>query len=118
MGNIMGIFDIFKKKKEVIKSKPKKVNPKDGKEPWVDVIEVKLDVDNPSNGYFELDWNAPFVAMLRENGYEGNEDETIVDKWFSDLCKTIVREEIEDEYDLLGESPNITVLKDGRKVVK
>ena len=117
----MKIFDKIKekfKKKKQSKPKPKKVHPKDGSEPWVDVIEVKLDVDNPSNGYFELDWNAPFVAMLRENGYDGNEEETIVDKWFSDLCKTIVREEIEDEYDLLGEAPNITVLKDGRKVVR
>ena len=116
----MGLFDKFKKKKEEPKPvpKPKKGHPKDGKEPWVDVIEVKLDVENPSNGYFELDWNQPFVAMLRENGYEGNEDEMIVDKWFSDLCKTIVREEIEDEYDLLGEAPNIVQLKDGRKIIK
>jgi hypothetical protein len=77
-----------------------------------------LDVDNPSNGYFELDWNAHFVAMLRENGYEGEEDELIVDKWFSDLCKTIVREEIEDEYDLLGVSPSIVKLKDGKRVIE
>ena len=116
----MGLFDKFKKKKEEPKPapEPKKVHPRDGKEPWVDVIEVKLDVDNPSNGYFELDWNRPFVAMLRDKGYEGNEDEIVVDKWFSDLCKTIVREEIEDEYDLLGETPNITQLNDGRKIIK
>ena len=56
--------------------------------------------------------------MLRDNGYEGSEDEMIVDKWFGDLCKTIVREEIEDEYDLLGEAPNIVQLGDGRKVIK
>ena len=121
MGDIMKIFDKIKnifKKKELPKPKSKKVHPKDGPEPWVDVIEVKLDVDNPSNGYFELDWNAHFVAMLRENGYEGEEDELIVDKWFSDLCKTIVREEIEDEYDILGVSPSIVKLKDGKRVIE
>ena len=116
----MGLLDRFKKKKEEPKttSKPKKVSPKDSKEPWVDVIQVKLDKDNPSNGYFELDWNNAFVIMLRDNGYEGSEDEMIVDKWFGDLCKTIVREEIEDEYDLLGEAPNIVQLQDGRKIIK
>jgi len=119
----MKIFDKIKdkfKKKESPKPKPKpkKGDPKDSKEPWVDVLNVKLDADNPSQGFFELDWNEAFVIMLRENGYEGSEDEVIVDKWFSDLCKTIVREEIEDEYDLLGESPNIIQLKDGRKVIE
>ncbi len=116
----MGLLDRFKKKKEEPKQapKPKKVHPKDGKEPWVDVIEVKLDKDNPSNGYFELDWNNAFVIMLRENGYEGDNDEAIVDSWFSDLCKTIVREDLEDEYDLLNETPNIIQLSDGRKEIR
>ena len=121
MGDIMKIFDKIKekfKKKELPKPKPKKVHPKDGAEPWIDVLNVKLDADNPSQGFFELDWNDPFVAMLRENGYEGDEDELIVDKWFSDLCKTIVREEIEDEYDLLGVPPNIVQLKDGKRVIE
>jgi hypothetical protein len=115
------IIDKFKKKelpKPETKPAPKKVHPKEGSEPWVDVLNVKLDADNPSQGFFELDWNEPFVVMLRENGYEGSEDELIVDKWFSDLCKTIVREEIEDEFELLGEAPNIIQLKDGRKVIE
>ena len=56
--------------------------------------------------------------MLRDSGYEGSDDEIVVNSWFNDLCKTIVREEIEDEYDLLGEAPNIVQLGDGRKVIK
>ena len=87
-------------------------------EPWVKVLNVDVNEENVSQGFFELDWNDPFVAMLRENGYEGDEDELIVDKWFSDLCKTIVREEIEDEYDLLGVPPNIVQLKDGKRVIE
>jgi len=86
--------------------------------PFVTVLNTHFDPNNPKQGYFELDWNEPFVAMLRENGYEGSEEEMVVDKWFSDLCKTIVREEIEDEYDLLGEAPNIVQLKDGRKIIE
>ena len=116
----MGLLDRFKKKKEEPKAtpKPKKISPKDSKEPWVDVIEVKLDKDNPSNGYFELDWNNAFVIMLRDSGYVGDNDEAIVDNWFNDLCKTIVREDLEDEFDLLGETPNIVQLGDGRKEIK
>ncbi len=116
----MGLFDRFKKKKEEPKpaSKPKKVSPKDSKEPWVDVLEVKLDKDNPSNGYFELDWNNAFVIMLRDNGYEGSDDEIVVNTWFNDLCKTIVREDLEDEYSLLNEAPNIVQLQDGRKEIR
>tara|TARA_B100000427_G_scaffold248132_1_gene211238 strand:- start:989 stop:1339 length:351 start_codon:yes stop_codon:yes gene_type:complete len=116
----MGLFDRFKKKKEEPKpaSKPKKVSPKDSKEPWVDVLEVKLDKDNPSNGYFELDWNNAFVIMLRDNGYEGSDDEIVVNTWFNDLCKTIVREDLEDEYSLLNEAPNIVQLEDGRKEIR
>ena len=56
--------------------------------------------------------------MLRENGYEGDNDEAIVDSWFNDLCKTIVREDLEDEYDLLNETPNIIQLSDGRKEIR
>lgn len=116
----MGLFDRFKKKKEEPKQapKPKKVHPKDSNEPWVDVLEVKLDKDNPSNGYFELDWNNAFVIMLRDSGYEGSDDEIVVNSWFNDLCKTIVREDLEDEFDLLGESPNIVQLSDGRKEIR
>jgi len=83
-----------------------------------EVIEVKLDKDNPSNGYFELDWNNAFVIMLRDSGYEGSDDEVVVNSWFNDLCKTIVREDLEDEFDLLGESPNIVQLSDGRKEIR
>ena len=32
---------------------------------------LKLNVlDNPRNGFFELDWNDEFVNMLKQNGYE------------------------------------------------
>ena len=91
----MGLFDRFKKKKEEPKpaSKPKKVSPKDSKEPWVDVLEVKLDKDNPSNGYFELDWNNEFVEKLMDAGYTGETAEAVVDGWF----KTIARQILDDE---------------------
>jgi hypothetical protein len=58
--------------------------------PWVKVIEVHFDKDNPTRGYFELDWNDDFVGLLGEAGYAGANDEAIVDLWFNDLCRSII----------------------------
>ena len=63
------------------------------KGPWVKVIEVHFDKDNPQRGYFELDWNEDFVGLLGEAGYAGQTDEQIVDLWFNDLCRSIVLEQ-------------------------
>ena len=61
--------------------------------PWVKVIEVHFDKDNPQRGYFELDWNEDFVGLLGESGYAGPSDEAVVDLWFNDLCRSIVLEQ-------------------------
>ena len=59
------------------------------KEPWVAVLDTHVNMQNPRNGFFELDWTEYFIAMLRENGYTGAADEELVDQWFQDLCKEI-----------------------------
>lgn len=60
-------------------------------EPWVDVIKTTFeDPKNPGAGYFELDWNEPFVKQLIEAGYSGRTDDEIVDMWFNDLCRGVV----------------------------
>ena len=61
--------------------------------PWVKVIEVHFDKENPQRGYFELDWNNDFVGLLGEAGYAGPNPEAIVDLWFNDLCRSIVLEQ-------------------------
>ena len=71
------------------------------KGPWVKVIEVHFDKQNPGRGYFELDWNEDFVGLLGEAGYAGQTSEQIVDLWFNDLCRSIVLEQ-----ELEG-SPNV-----------
>ena len=65
------------------------------KEPWISVLETHVNKDNPSNGFFELDWNEYFVLQLRQAGFgfEGDSDETVVDLWF----KTIVRNMLSEE---------------------
>jgi hypothetical protein len=91
------IKNVFKKKEE---PKPKQRKSKksekdiatDKKEPWVNVLQVELDPENPGNGSFELDWNDYFVAKLVKSGYQGKTDEDIVDNWFQDVCRHVVLE--------------------------
>ena len=97
----MKIFDkiknIFKKKKQskqVDKTKtPKDIATKKG-EPWIQVIDTQINPESPSEGYFELDWNEPFIKMLAENGYNGKTEADIIDLWFNDLCRTIAAQEV------------------------
>ena len=63
------------------------------KEPFITVLETKVDPNNPSNGYFELDWNSYFIDDLRKAGYTGVTEEEIIDKWFKALCQNILDEE-------------------------
>lgn len=58
-------------------------------EAYVKVLEVNFDKDNPGDGYFELEWNNIFVKQLLEAGYTGDNEEEIVDLWFTTLCKQI-----------------------------
>ena len=66
-------------------------------EPWVRVLNVDVNEENVSQGFFELDWNEQFVEMLIENGYTGTSPEETVNSWFTDVCKGIIREESADD---------------------
>jgi len=86
----MGIFDLFKKKEKVI------AEPLTEKEaatlkklPYIKVLDTQVERSNPSNGFFELDWNEYFIDDLKKAGYTGSTDEEIVDKWFKALCQTV-----------------------------
>lgn len=66
-------------------------------EPWVNVLGIEVDPDNPGAGAFELDWNDVFVARLIKSGYQGKTDADIVDNWFQDVCRHVVMETYEQE---------------------
>ena len=78
--------------KKTTKPKTKKKTTK-SEEPWVKVLNMNVNPENPRNGFFELDWNDEFVNMLKQNGYLGATDEEIVDRWFQTLCRTIGNEQ-------------------------
>ena len=64
-------------------------------EPWVSVMDTKVNKDNPKNGFFELDWNDLFIVQLKQAGYgfDGDPDEEIVDRWFRDLARNMLGED-------------------------
>ena len=67
-------------------------------EPWVAVLDTKINPENVRNGFFELDWNQYFIVQLINAGYgfEDDPDEEIVDRWFRDLARNILSEEGQD----------------------
>jgi hypothetical protein len=73
--------------------KTKNTKVQKSEEPMVKVLQVKVNPENPRNGFFELDWNNEFVNMLKQNGYTGASEEEIVDRWFQSLCRSIGNEQ-------------------------
>ena len=66
------------------------------KEPWVEVKHMQVNPEDVKQGYMELDWNDEFVAMLHAQGYTGDSDESTVNKWFNDICRTVLLQENAD----------------------
>lgn len=63
------------------------------KQPYVTVIQTHVNPDNVRNGFFELDWNEYFIVQLKNAGYQGTDEEEIVNQWFQELCRGIADEE-------------------------
>lgn len=61
-------------------------------ESYVKVLNVNVDFANPADGFFELEWNEHFIRELLQAGYTGNNEEEIVDAWFTNLCRNIADE--------------------------
>ena len=98
------MFDMFKKKKKPEKKEAPKAKKSEkelateNKEPWVNVISVEIDPEDPGNGAFELDFNEYFVAKLVRAGYQKKKEDTdndIVDRWFQAVCKNVLAENYE-----------------------
>lgn len=85
------------KKKVAEAENPAKLAATKRGEPWVDVVSIDVDPEDPGAGSFELDWNDTFVAKLVRAGYQGKTDQDIVDNWFRAVCRNVVLETWEQE---------------------
>ncbi len=82
-------------------------------EPYVNVIHMDVNPENAKAGYIELDWNDHFVKFLHENGYTGTSDEDVVNKWFNDVCRTVlIQEQADLDYGLQEERDDV-IKRDG-----
>jgi hypothetical protein len=63
------------------------------KKPWVGVLETHVNPKDIKNGFFELDWNNEFIEQLLDAGYKGESNEEIVDGWFKDVARNILKEQ-------------------------
>ena len=106
-------------KEELAKLTPKERATKKG-EPWVAVLDTKVNKDNVRNGFFELDWNEYFITELKKSGYgfEGDPEEEIVDRWFRDLAANMLAEEGQDPSRHSAGYINVTKLPDGKASVE
>ena len=89
-------------------------------EPYVAVLETKVNPDNVRNGFFELDWNDLFIVQLKQAGYgyDGDPDEEIVDRWFRDLAGNMLAEAGQDPKQLMGGYINVSRLGNGKAEVQ
>lgn len=98
------VKDLFTKKqiKEVKTEKkltPKELATKNG-EPYVAILNVKVDPNDINNGAFDLDWNDKFLTNLIKQGYRMDPKDTdndIVDRWFQTVCRNIALEVYEQQ---------------------
>tara|TARA_B100001057_G_scaffold243005_1_gene243312 strand:- start:600 stop:1004 length:405 start_codon:yes stop_codon:yes gene_type:complete len=87
--------EVEKEKDELLSKRDPKAYATRKKQPWVGVLDVKVNEKNVRNGFFELDWNKYFIDQLIDAGYgvKNDEEEEIVDRWFRDIVGNILDEE-------------------------
>jgi hypothetical protein len=107
-----------KKQEEAAKLSPKERASAQGI-PYVAVLDTHVNKDNIRNGFFELDWNAEFVLQLKQAGYglDGDPDETVVDRWFRQLCSDVAGAEGVDMTDRGAGYINVKKLAEGKSEI-
>lgn len=82
-------------------------------EPYVNIVSMDVDMNNLGSGNFQLDYNDTFVLSLIRAGYKikkTDTDDDIVDRWFTNVCRSIALEFYEQEQ----ADPDKRSLGDGR----
>jgi hypothetical protein len=91
-----------RKPKEVVPPPPPELSEKEkataAGEPYVNVVNFEMNVKDIHTGDFTIDFNDKFVLNLIRAGYKIKDTDTdvdIVDRWFTQICRSIVLEEYE-----------------------
>jgi hypothetical protein len=76
-------------------------------EPWVSMPRIHWNPAGKARAYFELEYNDHFIKQLRDNGYEGS-DEDIVNQWMNVVCESILTDAFNDGEPFVAESKTRT----------
>lgn len=88
LSNTSTELEVFRKQAEEDESR------RNGTDPWVEIRSAVID---PVKGIqIELDWNPAFVEYLRDNGMNGQNEETVVQKWLAFLYEDLINR-LEDQ---------------------
>lgn len=90
----LAIVDVDLKHEKISKTEHEKQTASILGEPWVSMPKISWDPLNKNKTFFELDYNEHFIKYLKDNGYNGTEDE-IMNQWLNDVCISVI-EEIND----------------------
>ena len=69
-------------------------------EPYIKVTQFEMDIKDIHTGNFTMDFNDKFVLNLIRAGYKMKDTDTdndVVDRWFTQICRSIVMEQYEQE---------------------
>ena len=91
--NLQLVKELAKQEEELLSKRDPKAYATRKKQPWVGVLDVKVNEKNVRNGFFELDWNNEFIEQLIDAGYSGETNEEIVNGWFRTIAMQILEEE-------------------------
>jgi hypothetical protein len=94
---VLALLDIEYKHHKIEKQAYEKQSATIRKEPWVSMPDISWNPQDPSQSYFELDYNDEFVSFLKNHGYNGLTDEMVVEKWLNDVCRSVAEDFISDE---------------------
>lgn len=83
-------------------------------EPYIKVLQVEFNREQPNIGSFELDWNNPFIEILAKSGYTGKTPEQIIDGWFNDVCRNILMEEFNDK-NFVADAPLVEIKREVKR---
>lgn len=76
----------------------KRKNKKESDEPYIEIISEGI--DSVGRLKIEFDWNTAFIIDLRKNGFDGDSEEEIVQKWFQAITRSHLDIFLEDDNEL------------------
>lgn len=70
------------------------------KEPWVHADVRVPNARKPFQGYFDIDWNNYFIEFLESEGFTGETEEILIERWLKELNSNLMHESgVDDPYE-------------------